>query len=470
MDSRPNESWNFKPVWLWCGLLGLAVALRAYHLVGFILNYDEAHWLLYSLNKRLLFESLQTSRPRPDLLFALFAWIPIRLFGPNELAVRICPALLGSLSLFPLALFIFRATGQRTAALLGAAFLAVLPLHVYFSAQGLPDTIALFFGLWALAFLLRARQTGALRDFIWIAIWLALALLTKATALYCWGFLFVAGYFLFQDQRQRRTFYWTLGLSIVPLASVTSIVLLQSSTMAFLREPTVTESFGLSLSRQWSHLQSFAGFFEILLLMATIGAVVVAVRAVRRSSSDRQLLVWLLPLANLIVTPYFRAGRVELLWLIPTLCLFGAVALSSLPRFVTWSLGSAVTAILLAGSLFGVPLPSPGLALPSSDYTTAVLKRPGGWPSRDAARWLMSHTSSDDTIVLTAFTFTDPLLLNVSRFRHVIPNGGSKWALLRDPANRVKYVVFTHDYRGYAPALARYADTHFTLPADAQFP
>jgi tetratricopeptide (TPR) repeat protein len=52
----------------------------------------------------------------------------------------------------------------------------------------------------------------------------------------------------------------------------------------------------------------------------------------------------------------------------------------------------------------------------------------------------------------------------------VIPNGGESWGLLRDPANRVRYVVFTHDYHAYVPTLARYSDTHFEQPAEAQFP
>jgi tetratricopeptide (TPR) repeat protein len=127
-------------------------------------------------------------------------------------------------------------------------------------------------------------------------------------------------------------------------------------------------------------------------------------------------------------------------------------------------------AILLARSLFGVPLPYPGRAKPATDYTTAVLDRPAGWPSRDAARWLLAHTSPTDAIIITAYTFTDPLLLDLNQFRRVLPNGGENWPLLRDPANRVKYVVFTQDYRAYASSLAQYADAHFTLPADAQFP
>ncbi len=460
-------SWSLAPVWL--GLLALAVALRMYHLPGFVLNYDEAHWLIYSLDKRLLFESLQSSRPRPDILFPLIVSVPVRLLGPNELALRLLPALAGSFSLFPLSALIFRLTGQRSTAVFGAAFLAVLPLHVYFSAQGIPDAIALFFALCALACLLRARQTCVPGDFTGMALWLTLALLTKAIALYGWVFLAAAGIFLFKDRRQRCTFYTALGVSVLPLAVVTSVILLRSQAMAFLHEPGVTRTFGPSFARQWLHLQYFISFYQVLLPVATVGAVLTAVRAAKGSSPDRQLLIWLVPVVNLFVTPFFRAGRTELLWLIPTICLFAVVALNSLRRHLACPLVAAVTVILLAGSLFGVPLPYPGSAQSPSDYTASVLKRPGGWPSRDAARWLIAHTSPEDRILLTAFTFTDPLLLDLNRSRHVIPNAGSNWALLRDPTNRIKYVVFTQDYRSYAPYLAAYADTHFTLPADGQF-
>ena len=474
-NSRPTltdrtcfDSWSLAPVWL--GLLILAVLLRVYHLPGFVLNYDEAHWLLYSLDKRLLFEPLQSSRPRPDILFPLIVSLPVRLLGPNEIALRLLPMLAGSFSLLPLAALVFRVTGQRIAALFSAAFLAVLPLHVYFSAQGIPDAIALFFSLCALACLMRAKQACKPVDFIGMALWLTLALLTKATAVYGWVFLAAAGFFLFEDRRERCAFYIALSVSALPLALITSVILLRGQAMAFLHEPGVTATFGPSFIRQWLHLQCFTGFYQVLLPVAAIGVILTAVRAAKGSSSGRQLLVWLMPVVDLFVTPFFRAGRTELLWLIPTICLFAAVAVSSLRRDLACLVVAAITVILLAGSLFGVPLPYPGAAQSPSDYTTAILKRPGGWPSRDAAYWLVAHTSPEDGILLTALTFTDPLLLDLNQSRRVTPNGGSNWTLLRDPTNRIKYVVFTQDYRGYAPYLAAYADAHFTLPADGQFP
>ncbi|MGD1020661.1 MAG: glycosyltransferase family 39 protein [Verrucomicrobiia bacterium] len=468
MNSCRRHSWPAALAWV--GLLGLAAALRMYHLPGFVVNNDEGHWLLYALDKQLLFEPLRNSYPRPDLLFPCLVSATIKVFGPNELALRLWPAVAGSLSLIPLAALISRITNDRVAGLFGAAFLAVLPVHVYFSADGTPDTIALFLGLWALVFLMRARETKSVADFVGMEIFLALALLTKATALYGWGFMAVAGMFLFDDRPARGRFYKSLMLAAAPLLAVTIAIMASSRTLSFFHEPGVTEAFGFSLDRLWLEFRYLVGFYEALLVVAAIGVTRVVRRTSRGSAADRQLRVWLLPAAGLAVTPIFRAGRVEMLWLIPSVCLFAAVALRSLGGARAWWCAGVVMALLLAGSLSGVPLPDPGRARAASDYTTAALGRPGGWPSRDAARWVMAHTSPEDKILFTAYTFTDPLLLDLNRSRHVIPNGGENWELLRDPANRVKYAIFTQDYRGYTPALARYADTHFGQPADARFP
>jgi len=452
----------------WLGLLGLAVALRMYHLPGFVVNNDEGHWLIYALDKGLLFEPIRNSYPRPDLLFPLIVSPLVRLLGPNELALRLFPALVGSLSLFPLAALVFQLTKNRAACLFAAAFLAVLPLHVYFSASGIPDAIALFFGLWALVFMVRAGQTKELKNFVWMGIWVALALLTKATALYLWGFLAIAGMFLLDDKRGRCRFYAALVSAAIPLSLVTLAILQRSHALSFFHEPGITENFGFSPSRLGKHVRYGIVFYDGLLLVAVVGMILTIVRATKGSSADRRLLVWLLPLGNLFITPFFRVGRLELLWLIPSVCLFAAVAVSSLRLPLARMAAGVVMAILLTRSLFGIPLPDPGRAKAASDYTTAVLQRPGGWPSRDAGRWLKAATSPEDTILITAYTFTDPLLLELERSRRLVPNGGENWGLLRDPTNHVKYTVFTQDYRAYAPSLAAYADAHFTLAA-AQF-
>ena len=108
--------WSCRLAPLWLGLVGLAVALRVYHLPGFVVNNDEGHWLIYALDKRLLFEPLRNSYPRPDMFFPLLVSVPIKFLGPSELALRLLPALIGSVSLLPLASLIFQITGDRRAA------------------------------------------------------------------------------------------------------------------------------------------------------------------------------------------------------------------------------------------------------------------------------------------------------------------------------------------------------------------
>jgi hypothetical protein len=467
MDLDWKHSWRRTALWI--AVLGLAAALRAYHLMGFVVNNDEGHWLLYALDKRLLLEPFRNSYPRPDLLFAVLVSATIKVFGPNELALRLWPMVAGTLSLVPLAALISRITDDRLAGAFGAAFLAVLPLHVYFSATGTPDTIALFLGLCALVFLMRARQTKASTDFLGMGLCLALALMMKATALYGWAFMVVAGAFLFEERKLRHRCYQSLALAVVPLLVVTVAICAHSHTLSFFREPGVTENFGFTAAKFWLELRYLAGLYEALLLAAAIGAGLAIRRAVRRPVADRTLWVWLLPLANLAITPIFRGGRAELLWLIPTVCLFAAVAVRSLPGAWATRGAGAVMAILAVGSFLGVPLPYPGRAKASSDYTSAVLGRPSGWPSRDVVRWLTAHTATNDVMLFTAYTFTDPLLLELSGIRRVIPNGAENWGLLRDPANRVKYVIFTQDYRAYVPSFARYAEERFVQPVEAQF-
>ena len=279
-----------------------------------------------------------------------------------------------------------------------------------------------------------------------------------------------AGLFLFQGKKHLRLFYAALALAILPLILITGAILLRSQTMSFFREPGVTEQFGFSLVRLGNQFRYLIVFYSVLLPVAVIGVARVAYHAIRGSLADCQLLVWLLPLGNLFITPIFRVGQVELLWLIPSVCLYAALVLGSFRQILAWPAVGCVAAVLLVQSLWGVALPYPGRGHAATAYTTAVLDRPTRWPSRDAAHWLSTRTSPEDVILLIAYTFTDPLLLELGQSRRVLPNGTENWALLRDPVNRVKYVVFTQDYRAYAPSLAAYADAHFTLPTSAQFP
>ena len=172
--------------WALVFIVGLALCLRGYRLTGSVLDHDEAHWLFYALDKRSLAEKVANSFPRPDVLFPLMLSMPLKLLGPNELGMRVLPVLFGALSVFPLAWWVKRETGSETAALTAALLLAVQPLHVCISSLGEPDSISLFFLLAALVFLGRNRKRGTKADLAAFGVCLALALLSKGTALYFW--------------------------------------------------------------------------------------------------------------------------------------------------------------------------------------------------------------------------------------------------------------------------------------------
>jgi len=472
MNDKP-PIWNARFKWVpWALVFLVALVLRAYRLTGFVLNQDEAHWLLYALHKSLLFEPLRNSHPRPDMLFPMLASLPIKLFGPNELALRLPCVLFGSLSVFPLAAFVKRLTAGNAAALMAALLLAASPLHVYFSSQGIPDVISLFWLLCALVCLARAADTNARRDFVLFGSSLALTLISKANALYFWICLCVIEHFLLRDARQRRMCLGAAVGALVPLLVLTAIIKMNSPTLSFFQEPGVTTRFALTIDKLGSECSLFWRFLDASIVAAAAGVFLMARKggtSLSQGVPSRRSWVFLVPVITLVAAPYFRATAKDLLLLLPTLCLFASVALAPMTS-ARGLIGVAVVGWSLWRSLWGVPIPVPPRPSSAMARTTAVLDRPGGWPSREAARWLMGHTTSDDATLITAFTFTDPLILELQKQRKVIPNAGPNWELLRDPANRIRYVVFIEDHRAYAPQFAEYADAHFSAPPDAHFP
>jgi Flp pilus assembly protein TadD len=453
-------------------ILLVALVLRSYRPTGFVLNQDEAHWLLYSLDKNLLFESLKNSHPRPEVLFPILSCLPIRLFGPNELAMRLLCALVGSFSIFPLESFVKRLTRSNTAALAAAAMLAVSPLHVYFSSQGIPDVIALFFLLWTLACFARAAETIAKIDFVMFGSCLALALVSKANSLYFWLCLWVISALFFRGSRQRNMSLLALGGAAIPLVALTAVIRIRSPTLSFFQEPGVTTRFTITLGKIGSELSLCWLYLGVSIIAATLGVLLLATRERSGLSPEvmrARLWAFLTPLVTLLIAPYFRVTAKDLLLLLPTVCLFGAIALNPITP-VRSVFSVAVLGVSLAHCLWGIPIPAPPRPSSAMARTTAVLARPAGWPSRDACRWLVNHTTSEDAVLVTAFTFTDPLVLELQAQRKVISNAGSNWELLRDPASRIKYVVFIEDYRAYAAQFAQFADAHFSRAPDADFP
>jgi tetratricopeptide (TPR) repeat protein len=179
--------------------------------------------------------------------------------------------------------------------------------------------------------------------------------------------------------------------------------------------------------------------------------------------------VWLAPLTLVVVTPTFRVNPRELLYLLPAVGLFSGLAVE---MFGDRRVRSAVFGFLLCASLlldcFGVRAGSLGPSV--SDQTTAVLDRPRGWSSREATQWLRSQLKPDDAMLVMGLGFTDPAVIQLHEAGVTMYAAATNWERLRDSASKIKYTVFVDDPRVYAPEFVRYADAHFTIPADTRFP
>jgi Flp pilus assembly protein TadD len=128
-----------------------------------------------------------------------------------------------------------------------------------------------------------------------------------------------------------------------------------------------------------------------------------------------------------------------------------------------------VLAINIVLTLFGVPQPYYN-GSSWAGRTSAVLDRPPGWPSRAIPIWVANHLAADEGLLVTGLSYTDPLVISLKQMGIRYHSATSAFELLRDPATKIKYLVFLDDPTVYAAVLYRYACTHFSPVREAAFP
>ncbi len=165
-------------------LLAVATALRLYRLGQDSLWVDEYASLLVA---KLPLAAIPAGALRgdafePSLYFLLLHFV-IGIFGESEEALRLLSALAGAVTV-PLALVLFRALGASTGvAALGAALMAISPLHLWYSQEARPYALLLCLGLGSLVCLLRALRTGGRLAWLGFAGLSSLAILTHVVGL-----------------------------------------------------------------------------------------------------------------------------------------------------------------------------------------------------------------------------------------------------------------------------------------------
>lgn len=143
-----------------------------------MLDFDEAHYQTTPLewfDSQIPWWTHLSFHDHPPLVF-LIEHYSIKIFGENNIAIRLPSAILGIVSIYLLYLIALRLFSPG-AALLSALFMAVTVNHVYISRLGLQESYVIFFVLLAIYFFLKALQKD--KYFVWTGLALGLGFLTK---------------------------------------------------------------------------------------------------------------------------------------------------------------------------------------------------------------------------------------------------------------------------------------------------
>ncbi|MGO9245052.1 MAG: tetratricopeptide repeat protein [Verrucomicrobiia bacterium] len=460
------------PAWYLLGLVAivlLGLVLRSYRITGWIMDNDESHFLIHALRPSLLVVPDYPTHARPDCLYVLLCIPSIHLLGPNELGMRIWPVLFGTLSIAAIAVLVWHYTHCYRSALWAAGVLAVFPLHVFLSTKATPDVISVFFLICALIALVDLSRPGArTSNFILLGTAMALAILAKLTALCLWFFVLLTLPFVIPDKRNRVWGYLSLFLALLPVVAMIIAAKWNGSPIHFFEEERQRAQFGFSLDRIASQVGLFWRFYADVAVLAGVG-VWIAIRK-RRELPALLLPLCLATLALVFVAPYFRSHIRDVIFLVPSLWpLLGLSVAFFTGSFLRTLTLVVVVAANLALTLIGVP----GRNYSDSSWSgrsTAVPDRPPGWPSHAISSWVASHLAPDEGLLVTGLGYTDAFVISLKRKGIRYHSAISDCELLRDPANKITYLVFVDDPTIYADGLYRYAGTHFSLVREPAFP
>ena len=151
--------------------------------------------------------------PNPPIYYLLLHfWMP--LFGTSEAAIRSLSAVAGALSV-PLLYVIGRRLFSPTAALIGAATLALSPFHIWLSQEARGFTVLVLFGFVALYALLRALEHDERR---WWAVYAGAALATMYVHLY--GLILIGTYGVMALALRRPERGWVRSLVVATAVPV----------------------------------------------------------------------------------------------------------------------------------------------------------------------------------------------------------------------------------------------------------
>jgi hypothetical protein len=205
------------------GLTVLAAAVRLASGQG--LSVDEIRTLAaVSGSFGTMFRALVLHGVQPPLFPAL-EWLAVHLLGSGQQAARL-PALVAGVAMVPACAWLGRELFDRLTAIIAAGLACAAPLLVWYSQQVAGYELVALFGVLALTGAVRARRSGAVRD------WLVFTLAASLAVWSDWSGIFIVvageGVLLFgaaHRLRPRQTAdRWLAGWGISTLALACQLV------------------------------------------------------------------------------------------------------------------------------------------------------------------------------------------------------------------------------------------------------
>ena len=474
-----------KWVWLWSGLLLAAgAALRLYRLGKNSLWIDEYASLTVA---RLPLSEIPSAALLGDAFEPpLYFWLlhlTIDLFGDSEFGLRLLSAAVGTLTIPVAALLIKGIGGSTRVAVLGAAFLAVNPLHIWYSQEARPYALLLFVGVGSLVCLLRALRTGtplAWAGYVGLA---SLGILTHVVGVV---FPLVAWTWAILSRREasvlRRLFAATAGIILLtaPFAySLAEAVLHAQGTGSPPRPLSGVEipytlftyvggySFGPSVRELQNHgaaaLRDHLG--QTVLGVGAVVILMVSMLRVRKNAAGKLAVLAVLPMAATWIGSALTTKAYNVRYTVPGLVGFvglvamGLCALPRVPRTLAITIAAALFLWADAQWFFnarylkedsraavawlGRELPPGSIVAVAPGYQTSVLAH---YAQRTGVQ--LNFTRLPDTASTAGLPPPDALL--ITRLHHV-----PQWQTLVHSLRREASSLQSVKLEGYAAFLRR---------------
>ncbi len=372
---------------------GLAAFLRLWQLTRVGFNSDEA---VYSGTAASIAgdQSLRAMFPvfrAHPLLFQTLLALAGHGHPPSEWTARAVPAVIGVLTVLVTYLLATRMY-ERTAGLVAAGILAVMPYHVVVSRQVLLDGLMTLLATVTLYCIVRYAESAALRWLVAAGAVMGVTILAKETSIVLLGGVY-AFFALTPTIRMRLTHLLLAALAMVATVAPFPVVLALSGRASTGRNYLLWQAFRRGNHGLAFYVQTLPPALGWVVVFAALAGLVWLFR--ERTWRERLLLCWVLvPLAFFTLWPV--KGYQYLLPMAPAVAMLAARAISrlstvSLLRRIglaqrRW-LRPAVVATAATATLATLAVPTWSVVNPSP--TGKFLAGTGGLPGgREAGQWV----------------------------------------------------------------------------------